>query len=723
MKLLANQMQTGEISRRYLLSIVQEKESGQPLEFVDELRTELLKVDGISRVWGQTMRDDDMHALISFYLPYRYHLYSLQAKKGMSEAFSNASMVARAKVIKQGLMGPQSAWVREIIKSDPMFFMSHAFERISGGLSPTGESSRYTSLVVETKASGLDTTRQAVVKQHIESIFQRLNQAHASAYQLEMTGVPVFALTIKTQVEEDVTWISSVSIVLMLLLFLVMFRSLQSLLTVMLVLLVSAAMASLLTSLVFGQIYALTLALGTTLIGICVDYPIHTIVHTQASDEKPVDAAKRIWFSLLLGAVTTVVGYAALSFTGFPGMQQIALYSAAGILTSLLISRFILPFSIKNKKHSWVTVPGLDVWLRVVQVKYLRVAILILALLSVVWVGIHGVQWEDDLSQLSPSVSSLKEQDKQIRSRMQSVEPGRFILIHAKTMEAALQINEQVCLRLEKLKKTGDLDAFYAVYPWLASHQLQERNSQFARVALSDETRQQWRNILEQEGLRSSFFAKAEVPDVPPLDLESVLNSPAGRYIAGQYVSNDDEVLLTIWLGLHKPESLRHAFLGDKQVQYVSQKDMMNEMNVMYRSKAVVALAYGASFIFLLLTLRYRSLKISLLVLLPAIVAASLVVLCWVLLAYPLSILHLLGLLLMVAICVDYGIFFYENRSGNMRVTYQAIVMSSLTTMVAFFSLALAENPALQVLAWTVAPGVVLGFLLCPVLIQKAQKG
>ncbi len=722
MKLLASQMQTGEISRRYLLSIEQIKVTEPADEFIDALRQAWLQVDDVSRVFGQSMEEGEIQQLLAFYLPYRYHLYGLQAKQDMPEALSDTAMNIRARLIKEGLLGPQSAWVREVIQSDPMFLMSHAFGGMVSSLQTTEKKTHYTSLVLETTVSGLDTARQAGIKQQIEQVFQKINKQHGSAYQLEMTGVPVFALTIKQQVEKDVQWISSVSIVLMVVLFLLMFRSLKSLFMVMLILLVSAATASLMTSLVFGEIYALTLALGTTLIGICVDYPIHSMVHAQASHEKAEHTIRRIWPSLLLGAMTTVVGYAALSFTGFPGMQQIALYSAVGILTSLLISRFILPFALDTQKKTWKPQPFLQVWLKAVQTKNLQIAVMVMVLCSVVWVGIVGVQWQDDLSQLSPSVHALKEKDQQIRARMQSIEPGRFILIHAKNMEKALQISEKVCLKLESFKHTGDVSAFYALYPWLASKQLQQQNSQLARQLLTDDVRQKWQQALEQAGLRSAFFARPEVPKVAWLDLSAVLKSPAGRYISGQYVRSDDEVLLTIWLGAHTPDVLKHAFSHNAAVQYVSQKDMMNEMNGVYRSKAVISLSYGALVILLLLAWRYRSILASVQVLLPAIASVSFVVAAWVLLGYPLSILHLLGLLLAVAICVDYGIFFYENRTENMQVTYQAIVMSALTTIVAFFSLALAENPALQVLAWTIAPGVLLGFLLCPVLIQRPKK-
>ena len=722
MKLLAGQMQTGEISRRYLVSIAQDKDGEQTQEFINTLQSDWSQVKGVSRVWGEDIGEDEIHELIAFYLPYRYHLFSLEPEKDMPYAFSEAGMTERAKAIKQGLLSLQGSWVSDIISQDPMFFMSHTFGRISGSLNKHKKQSLYHTLVVETSASGLDTDAQSVIKQGLEQVFQHVNKNYGSVYKLEMTGVPVFALAIKKQVEEDVKWVSSLSIVLMVLLFLVIFRSFQSLLTVMVILLVSAAMAALLTSLFFGHIYALTLALGTTLIGICVDYPIHTMVHAQASQDEPVQTAKRIWPSLFLGAITTTVGYAALSFTGLPGMQQIALYSTVGILTSLCISRFILPFSIAHKQVALQPAVRLDGWLLMVQGRSFKVPALILASLFLS-VGILNVHWEDDLSQLSPSVTALKEKDQEIRTRMQSIEPGRFILIHADSMEKALQLNEKAYLQLEALQKKGKLEAFYSLYPWLASHQLQRKNRQLAERYLNDITQQRWDNILEQQGLRSASFAKAKVPDIKDLDLASVQQSPAARYITGQYMKGDGQVILTIWLGPHDPLALEKTFAGNTHVEYVSQKDMMNDMNAAYRSKALVALAYGALFILLLLTLRYLSLKASLQVLLPAIVSVAFMLGFWGLSGYPLSILHLLGLLLVVAISVDYGIFFYENRADDMKLTYQAIVISALTTIMAFMSLALAENPALQVLAWTIAPGVLLGFLLCPLFIQKTVRG
>ncbi|MCK5924190.1 MAG: hypothetical protein KAG66_24860, partial [Methylococcales bacterium] len=88
----------------------------------------------------------------------------------------------------------------------------------------------------------------------------------------------------------------------------------------------------------------------------------------------------------------------------------------------------------------------------------------------------------------------------------------------------------------------------------------------------------------------------------------------------------------------------------------------------------------------------------------------------------PMNMLHLIGILLTAAICVDYGIFYAENRSGNQTLTFQAITISALTSTLSCACLGVAQSPALHALAWTVAPGILLGFLLCPITLKSDAK-
>jgi predicted exporter len=104
--------------------------------------------------------------------------------------------------------------------------------------------------------------------------------------------------------------------------------------------------------------------------------------------------------------------------------------------------------------------------------------------------------------------------------------------------------------------------------------------------------------------------------------------------------------------------------------------------------------------------------------LIPAILSAFLILSFWSFSGESVSFLHLVGFLLVVAICVDYGIFFQENRGGNIDLTYQAMAASMLTSALAFGSLMMADSTSLRILAGVVTLGVLLGFILCPIFIK-----
>jgi predicted exporter len=717
--LIASNMQTGELSRRYLVSISDTRSREKPLEFADTFRQRMAGLDAIERVWEEGLDESEIEALINFYLPYRYGLFSLNPQNDVTEFFTPDSMNARAGTILEELLGPQGPWIKQILADDPMFVISNWLRHFSNTEQGPG---RHITMIIQSEAAGLDTTKQRLLREKIEQQFNEINALNENRYRLEMTGVPIFAMAVQEQVQADVKRVSTLSIAVMLLLFILLFRSFTALTMVILTLLASASMATIFTSLVFGEIHALTLGLGTTLIGICVDYPIHTMVHIAGGKGSAEESSRRIWPSLLLGAVTTIVGYSALTFTEYPGMQQIALYAGSGILTALLLSRFILPAAIGKRAASIKPAISFSLWLDLTENSKLRTLVITASTLLLTG-GLIKMNWQDDLSRLSPSLESLKAKDREIRSRIQSLEPGRFILVHAENIEQALQASEAALRALKPLQERGDIDAIYSLYPWLASKHLQKQNSTAFSDQMTPRVIESWLDILESSGFRREALTRPALTKTEPLDIQEMRHSPAHRFISGQYLIDNKQAILTIWLGRHNAAVLRSALTGIEGVEYVSQNEMINRMNRTYRSKAIEALGYGALVILLLLSLRYRNLNKALYALLPAMASVAIVLGGWGISGEPLGMLHLVGLLLAVAICVDYGIFFVENRAGDRGLTYQAIVVSALTTLAAFSSLGLAENPALKSLAWSIAPGVFFGFLLCPLLIRNKSDG
>ena len=717
------QLQSDQLARRYLISVAHPGvNDSSAREFMTALQQTLAESEQVRRVWTEPFSQADVRQLLRFYAPHQLQLLSLQPEHAVSRLLSPAGMASQAAAIKAALLGPDPSLVKSLLADDPMLLTLAWFSRAGQAYKQSDADPAFSAFFLETRHAGLDTLAQQDFQQTLAEAFSALNRHYEERFTLEMTGVPVFASNIHAQVKQDITRISALSIGLVILLSWLVFRSLRALLCISIMLFTTACIAALLTQWVYGYLHGLTLALGTTLIGICIDYFIHSMVHAgNRTGTERVLAIRRIWPALLVGGATTLIGYTALSFSGFPGLQQVAVFTGSGIVAALLITRYILPdllglFRVQVQPRlnlSWLLTTAVGT-----RTRYLVIAIITSLLLA----GGTRIHWGDNMSKLAPSLQQLAETDRVIRARLSSIEPGRFILVSGDSMETVLQTAEAVQTQLSALQQQEKLDAYYPLFPWVASRQLQIQNAQAWSEVLNLAVRERWTKTLADHGLSAAAFPALGTAPETLLEPEQVLTSPVAALLSSQLLQDATGTTAVIWLGSHQPQALQDALQAIPGARYFSQKDNIRQLASDYRHKAQTLLAWGILAILALLSVRYRSVVDALRVLTPATLSIMLLLGLWGLSGAPMGMLHLIGLLLTAAVCVDYGVFFLENRSGNRQRTFQAITVSAITTAAAFGSLGIAENPALHALAGTVAPGVLAGFLLCPIMLGNRDN-
>jgi predicted exporter len=83
-----------------------------------------------------------------------------------------------------------------------------------------------------------------------------------------------------------------------------------------------------------------------------------------------------------------------------------------------------------------------------------------------------------------------------------------------------------------------------------------------------------------------------------------------------------------------------------------------------------------------------------------------------------LQLFHVLALMLLLGIGVDYGIFFQEHPDRRDPVAWLAIGLSALSTLLSFGLLSLSKTPALQAFGLTMLIGIVSVWLLAPCFAQ-----
>jgi len=721
--LLASEIQSGTLSRRYILSVDAGEGKQVSSAFIQGWLSQVKSISGVVDVWATDEKRGALGALASLYAQHGAQLYSRTPEQALAEILTESALIERAAGLKQALLSPQAQMIKKIVVQDPLLLSLNGFKSIANQFKTQNNiTPQYANFILETKMSGMDVPEQIQIQEQINTTFAAQEELSQQSYQLDMTGIPLFAAATQSMMETDIKFVSIISTVALTLLFLFIFRSFRVMFWVFSLLMTVMAVAVIVTNLIFGSVHGMTIAIGSTLIGICIDYPIHVLVHAQGMElEQRLAVIKKILPSLLMGALTTLIGYVALGLSGYPGFQQVAVYTGTGIIVSLLLTRYLFPKLMTADAKVVAPFRFIAFWPAFCQ-RYrwgLISAVLVLSVAGVV--QLDRLQWMQDLQQLTPELDYLKVQDKKIRERLVSMEPGRFVLVSGDSLEATLQRAEQVYLRLDKVKKEGGLEDYFGLYPWVLSEQQQLKNQQTLLSALTQKQRDFWHNALQAQGLSVQRLGELDYAQSETLTVQQVLQSPVAKLLSNQLVLSDQQNLLIIWLTAHQPEALQASLTDIPHVHYFSQRDMLNRMAVDYQQRAQITLLAGLALIAFLLWLRYKSILLTLQTLSPAFLAALLILALWAWTGEAISFLHLVGFLLAVAICVDYGIFYQENRSGHLVLTYQAMAASMMTSALVFGCLIFAQTSMLQTLAKVVSCGVVLGFLLCPILIRPKE--
>ena len=113
--------------------------------------------------------------------------------------------------------------------------------------------------------------------------------------------------------------------------------------------------------------------------------------------------------------------------------------------------------------------------------------------------------------------------------------------------------------------------------------------------------------------------------------------------------------------------------------------------------------------------MRYRSPRKVVVAVAPAILACVAAVGAMVAMGISLNILHVMSLLLVVSLGVDFGIFFVDTSASleESARTMVSIITASITTILSFGLLGLSRSPGLAAIGVTVTLGVTFSLLTC----------
>ncbi|WP_322022383.1 MMPL family transporter [Burkholderia sp. BCC1977] len=609
-------------------------------------------------------------------------------------------------------------------------------------------------LVVQTAAAGADTDAQARAIDAVRRAFSAATQTlpNPAAYTLAMTGPGVFSVDTRDTIRHDVERLSTASVALIVALLLTLYRSPRTLALGLLPVLTGIAAGIAAVSLAFGTVHGLTLGFGTTLIGEAVDYSIYLFVQSAQAGARgttrPVDATRAwvaaYWPTIRLGVLTSVCGFASMLFSGFPGLVQLGLYSIVGLTAAALVTRFVLPhLRGQHVAIRDVSRVGAALARAAAVAPRLRwpLAVLVLAACATLVLHRDGL-WSRELAALSPVPARAQALDARLRADVGAPDVRYLVVISAPTEQAALERAEQVAAQLQPLVDRGALAGFESPARYLPSDAAQRARQ--ASLPDADVLAARMRTAVANQPITvrpelfAPFIADVEAARRAPLltraDLrgtsmalavDALLTEHAGRWSA--------------MLSLRAPDIARTASAaapaldaapiraavaraGVPDALFVDLKAEADRLYMNYVHEDIRLSLAGFAAIAVLLLIALRSPRRVVRALAPLVAAVLVVTAGFALAGVQLTILHLVGMLLIVAVGSNYALFFCK-RDDAQPVTPHTLVsllIANLATVAGFGLLALSRVPLLETFGLTVGPGAMLALAFAAILAPRA---
>jgi predicted exporter len=642
-----------------------------------------------------------------------------------------------------GLASPDGLLLKPLFAEDPTGEMLGIVDGLADGQAPRTRDGVWVSadgeralLVVQLRAAGSDTDAQEQACNLIRSSFDAaLADAGSAAHGVTMriSGPPVFAVASRDAIRREVVRLSALGVSLVALLLLFAYRSLAAVILGFLPVASGALAGVAAVALGHGVVHAITLGFGVTLIGEAVDYSIYLFV------QRTVLWQLSVWPTIRLGVLTSICGFAALLPSSFPGLAQLGLYSIAGLEAAALVTRFVLPawlpagFAIGN-------LAPLGVWVErlIAKLAGLRLYILLLPALAAVYLyGHRDSLWSRELAALSTVSTSDQLFDAKLRADAGAPDPRYVVIAAGADREAVLEASEQASAHLAPLvaaRVIGGFDAPTRYLPSLALQRERQRSLPPPEELKTRLTAALAGLPVRTERLRPFLHDVESARAMPPLTPEE---------LAGTSLATPVESLLMKgsvgWVALlplravdgdisdSAAARIRGALPEEGEV-HIALVDLRAEADRMYsaylRQAGDLTLA-GFVAIVLLLLIALRSPVRMARVVAPLALAVITVAALLVARGAQLSILHIVGMLLIVAVGSNYALFFDHDRERpthrSTHLTLASLVIANLATVTAFGVLATSRVRVLADLGSTVAPGALLALLFSALIIPARR--
>ena len=613
-------------------------------------------------------------------------------------------------------------------KDDPFGLLGDWLYRLGGvtKVRPYGDSLvveragiSYVVLPMEVNTSVDSLSTQVVLADAINAAIGETKLRHQGVEVLK-AGVIFFASDTSKSIEADISLIGLISGISALLLIIFIFRSFYAVGFVLLTVSIGFMYAVLACFFIFPKVYILTLAFGTSLIGMSVDYCLYWLTASIDDGKNPLERRRYLLPGMFLALITTAIGYFLMAITPFPVLSQMAVFSIAGISAAWLTVVLIFPHVNKLRfsvNSSFALVNFIQEKNYRISVAARRVMIVVMILLSVY--GILASRPNDNIRSLANFDKELIAQQMKTSEILDLPSPSQFFIVSGSTEEEVLVRAEQLTLQLDKLVEDGVITGYQSLTRFIPSTAMQNAASR----AYASQGRENATKQIAKEFDMGPAWVQSQNQINAPLTIDEVRDTPLYNRLSYLWFASDTSsmkstaVLLT---GVSGAESVgKLSKLADPNISWVDKPQEISDVFARYRSLFSYVIALGYLLTFVAIYLKYG--RSAWRAVLPPILATCITLGILSIAGEAITLMTVIAFALLLGVGTDYGIFLLQYPSDK-RVLL-SISIAALMTLISFGSLSLSSVPAIHSFGIALLFGVLISWSLTLFFAKKVGIG
>ncbi|MBR4136806.1 MAG: 1-acyl-sn-glycerol-3-phosphate acyltransferase [Bacteroidales bacterium] len=435
--------------------------------------------------------------------------------------------------IKRMLAFPTASFVIEGVQADPLNLYSPALQRLTALNATKGyrvedeylfnEAGDKAFAFLTSPFSGSDTKNNAILVNLIDNVINLTEENHPDV-KISAVGAPTIAVTNAQQVKNDSFLSIALAIVLIFSILMFTMARKRNLLWLGISILFGWIFALAVIALFKASISIIVVGIGSVIVGIAVNYPLHYLDHIKQEPNKR-EALKDVIQPLVIGNITTVAAFACLIFVKAEAMHDLGLFGALMLVGTILFVMIFLPlFAVSPKKTHKLFVdsgkPQSERWRKIKLYAFWPLVIITLILSyfssdTSFDANLHNInymteQQKEDLALLSESLNKDGETDL------------IYVVAEGKDLEDALEKNEEIKEFSANFESSeNSISGPNGLLPSIEKQQQSlEKWADF------------WKNhaeiaeILEKEAVKAGFIANAFSTFTQNIDKQYVTKSP-----------------------------------------------------------------------------------------------------------------------------------------------------------------------------------------------------